>query len=835
MRRRAPLLLALPLALAGALPGAARAQDPEVVAVAVERLGGEHAARLEAALALPSGPGRERASRVALALLEAPGRATPAEVLAATLAAGGVSPQAARARFGPHLGDEVAAAWSSPRVAAAVALAELAGPTADAAAVRRAREAHARAHEVDAELGRALERSIDRVASRIDPERAVAVKVEEVLAFSRGRLSPAEAARFAEAVALARYAHAGQTRDGGQPALLHSLRVARAMLATPGVEPAAVHAAVLHDVVEDTRVPRSEITRRLGARVSELVHAVTLDPIERFGGDKLARDRAYYARFAASPEGARWLKLHDRIDNINDMSGWPPEGQLRYLARTRETVVEALRAHSPALAARLEAELQRVEARVRRQLAREAPRAAAFERHRRPDGSLRWGEVARDTALREGAGLLRFTMAMFLKELAVVARTGDRLRVEEFFEGILTTDFLVHYGAFTVGARAGEVAFSRALHRHLKPGFVGEVLRANVSLAAGLLAADLASGTFDGQAFALSVAALGLSSTAVRAGVSGLRWVRSLRSAGTVARAGGVAGFVYSVLETTVVLYLADAIEERAREWLDERAARAALTEAGRAFGRDVAAATSPDEVAAAAARYGDAWTAWRDHLLTGAVIEDARLRERLEKIARRAKLLDDERRAARAALERAPALRDDAVRRHGSVDAWAEARAAEDEARVRADLEAALAAHTRAVDAITAAAYGAPRRAAPLLDGVAHLPWLLLGAAAGAPGDPWGDRADVLARWGRDRARAGLDRAHGRASPNRLQAYDDQAAVLAAAAAALRDRPGAPPGAAEALDEAAARALRARDLEAGLAGAGGPARRGLVDALEGR
>ncbi|MBX3471618.1 MAG: hypothetical protein KF878_32590 [Planctomycetes bacterium] len=64
MRRRAPLLLALPLALACALPGAARAQDPEVVAVAVERLGGEHAARLEAALALPSGPGRERAGCV---------------------------------------------------------------------------------------------------------------------------------------------------------------------------------------------------------------------------------------------------------------------------------------------------------------------------------------------------------------------------------------------------------------------------------------------------------------------------------------------------------------------------------------------------------------------------------------------------------------------------------------------------------------------------------------------------------------------------------------------------------------------------------------------------
>ena len=97
------LVTALPLVLAlCAVAPTARAQDPEVVALAAERLGAAHAGRLEAALALPSGPGRERATRVASALLEAPGGATAAEVLAATLAGGGVSRDAGRARGARH-------------------------------------------------------------------------------------------------------------------------------------------------------------------------------------------------------------------------------------------------------------------------------------------------------------------------------------------------------------------------------------------------------------------------------------------------------------------------------------------------------------------------------------------------------------------------------------------------------------------------------------------------------------------------------------------------------------------------------------------------------------
>src|SRR5690606_21622190 len=51
-----------------------------------------------------------------------------------------------------------------------------------------------------------------------------------------------------------------------------------------------------------------------------------------------------------------------------------------------------------------------------------------FSNARRADRTIDWRRVG--TAA--GGGLLHFTLALFLKELAVVAQTGDALRIEEF-------------------------------------------------------------------------------------------------------------------------------------------------------------------------------------------------------------------------------------------------------------------------------------------------------------------------------------------------------------------------------------------------------------------
>jgi hypothetical protein len=449
--------------------------------------------------------------------------------------------------------------------------------------------------------------------------------------------------------------------------------------------------------------------------------------------------------------------------------------------------------------------------------------ADPYARYRRTDGTIDWRRATGDRALREAGGALHFTLALFLKELATVAQTGDRTRIEEFFEGLLTTDFYVHYGLFTLGARAGEVAYSRYLERFVKPRFVNGVLKTNLILATGIALPELVGGTFEGKAFAISLGALGLSSAAVKAGVSSLRWVVDLRKPGAAARVGRTAaaasrlarlgGWFYTAVETAVVLYLAEEIETRVRSALDLASARRAVADAARALLR----VTSDPGASAAVIReateaHHAAWGDYRNFLYRSLHEDEVVYAGRLERVARKAKIMADERTAAIDRLRGQPALRRNIEARHGSLEAYADARAREDEAAVTREVEEHTTAFLRARDAHLREVYESNRRGTGLLDGLAG-----------------------------ERAVAALDERLRRASTNRLESYDDEAAVLGLAAADLR-------GAARvALDEARGLVATTRAADERLYRGGGgavdvagprapvPGLRGALDATTGR
>ncbi|MGE0710453.1 MAG: amidoligase family protein [Planctomycetota bacterium] len=447
-------------------------------------------------------------------------------------------------------------------------------------------------------------------------------------------------------------------------------------------------------------------------------------------------------------------------------------------------------------------------------------------RYRRQDGTLRWPELLRDNALREAGGAAHFALALFLKEVAVVAATGDRARIEEFFEGLATTDFYKQYGLFVAGARVGEVAYVRYLQRFVKPRFVGGLLKTNLVLAAGMALPLIVEGKFQGKAFAISLGSLGLSSAAVKAGVAGISWVLDLKRArqlGTLARFGlegsrlaRVGGWFYSAAELAVVLYFADVIEREVDAWLDLRAARAELSAAGVAFLAQVNEKdATPESVRAASDAYHQAWIAYRDFLYGPLQADELLLSQRLEKVAREAKLQADQREAALDRLRKYPALARNIVARYGSLDAYAAALVKDDEAAIEARVktqlqsyEATRATHLREV-------YEANRRDGALLTGLDDSDWLLRGGVAGAAGDPYGSRGDIFAGWGRSRAAGALADALGGASKNRLQAYEDEAALLARLAALAR-QDGRSAVAAE-LEAARARVGRLADADRAL------------------
>ena len=410
-------------------------------------------------------------------------------------------------------------------------------------------------------------------------------------------------------------------------------------------------------------------------------------------------------------------------------------------------------------------------------------RAAAGEpdpyaRFRRADGTMKWAEVAKQRAGREAAGLAKFGLALFLKELAVVARTGDRGRIEEFFDYLLTTDFYKHYGLFVAGARMGEVAYGRYLSRYVKPTMVNGILKTNLALAAGMALPMIVEGNFEGRAFAISFSSLGLSSALVSGGVKTIRWVSTLkeaRNAGVLARFGPAAGrlakvggWFYTVAELAVVLYLADTIEGEITERLDERAARKTLGEAALKLAEALEDPQADHQ--AALQENHEAWLGYRDWLYAPVLREEGRLVGSAGKLARSAKLSADRRAELVKRARKHPAIRKRLEARHGSLEAYAANQAQADEAELQGRIDELLSGYEKRREELFKSVYSAERRSE---DPFADLDLDEIMAS--------GKGTSVFQRWNRDRSRAQISSAVGEVSSNRLQAYEDELAFLRA------------------------------------------------------
>src|SRR5258706_12708845 len=102
----------------------------------------------------------------------------------------------------------------------------------------------------------------------------------EELTRALGYLKAKDVAQIEEAYEVARAAHSGQYRQSGEPYITHPLAVAK-ILAEWHLDAQALMAALLHDVVEDTPTTKTEIAKKFGKAVAELVDGVSkIDRIE---------------------------------------------------------------------------------------------------------------------------------------------------------------------------------------------------------------------------------------------------------------------------------------------------------------------------------------------------------------------------------------------------------------------------------------------------------------------------------------------------------------------------------------------------------------------------
>lgn len=166
--------------------------------------------------------------------------------------------------------------------------------------------------------------------------------------------------RYTAAARFAAAAHQGQTVPGSElPYLLHvtlvAMEVTAAVRAEPGHdEDLAVQCALLHDTVEDTAVTYDQVAAAFGQAVADGVLALTKD--ENLPKDAQMPDSL--RRIRAQPREVWLVKLADRIVNMQPPpKHWQADRITAYKEEAR-SILAALGAASPLLAARLAAKLE---------------------------------------------------------------------------------------------------------------------------------------------------------------------------------------------------------------------------------------------------------------------------------------------------------------------------------------------------------------------------------------------------------------------------------------------------------------------------------------------
>src|SRR3954465_2716651 len=152
-----------------------------------------------------------------------------------------------------------------------------------------------------------------------------------------GYLKPKDVARLEDAYRFSEAAHAGQTRQSGEPYISHPLAVAE-ILADWHLDGQTLIAALPHDVPEDTAVTKDEISDTFGKPVADLVDGVSkLDRIE-FQSAEHVQAENFRKMLLAMARDVRviLIKLADRLHNMRTLGAVNPAKRRRVARETME-------------------------------------------------------------------------------------------------------------------------------------------------------------------------------------------------------------------------------------------------------------------------------------------------------------------------------------------------------------------------------------------------------------------------------------------------------------------------------------------------------------------
>ena len=167
------------------------------------------------------------------------------------------------------------------------------------------------------------------------------IRFEDLLERVRAYTSDEEREFLRRAYVFSALEHKGQVRHSGEPYLVHPLEVA-SILADMRLDPVAIAAGLLHDVVEDTLTTIEKIQEHFGPEVAHVVEGVTKIGAIPFSSSEERQAENFRKMLLAMVDDIRVIlvKLADRLHNMRTLSHMSED-------RRQRTAQETLDIYAP--------------------------------------------------------------------------------------------------------------------------------------------------------------------------------------------------------------------------------------------------------------------------------------------------------------------------------------------------------------------------------------------------------------------------------------------------------------------------------------------------------
>ena len=166
--------------------------------------------------------------------------------------------------------------------------------------------------------------------------KAIAKQYKALLKISYRILSKEDKKLIRSAFDVAVDAHKHQRRKSGEAYIFHPIAVAKIVASEIGLDATSIAAALLHDVIEDTKYTFADIEQLFGETVARIVQGLTKISKMPYEGDVSLQAENFRKMLLTLNEDIRVIiiKIADRLHNMQTMDAMPGYKQEKIASET---------------------------------------------------------------------------------------------------------------------------------------------------------------------------------------------------------------------------------------------------------------------------------------------------------------------------------------------------------------------------------------------------------------------------------------------------------------------------------------------------------------------